>query len=62
MVGAALLAAAETGEIAAIYAADTDGAIARSVFGAPTYGFAGELYWGRNRLDFLERALAGASG
>ncbi|CAN5434442.1 2-hydroxychromene-2-carboxylate isomerase [soil metagenome] len=28
------------------------------VFGSPTYAFAGELYWGQDRLDFLERHLA----
>lgn len=55
--GAALTAAAETDAIAAIYAADTGEAIARGVFGAPTYIFAGELFWGQDRLDFLARAL-----
>jgi 2-hydroxychromene-2-carboxylate isomerase len=28
------------------------------VFGAPTYAYGGELFWGQDRLDFLERALA----
>ena len=55
--GAALTAAAETDAIAAIYAADTSEAIARGVFGAPTYAFEGELFWGQDRLDFLARAL-----
>ena len=55
--GAALTAAAETDAIAAIYAADTGEAIARGVFGAPTYVFEGELFWGQDRLDFLARAL-----
>jgi len=55
--GAALTAAAETDAIAAIYAADTSEAIARGVFGAPTYVFEGELFWGQDRLDFLARAL-----
>jgi 2-hydroxychromene-2-carboxylate isomerase len=28
------------------------------VFGAPTYVFNGERFWGQDRLDFLDRALA----
>ena len=46
----------ETGK--AIYAANTEEALARNVFGAPTYAYDGELFWGQDRLDFLERALA----
>ena len=29
------------------------------VFGAPTYALEGELFWGQDRLSFLERKLAG---
>ncbi len=57
--GAALIAAAETDAVAAIYAADTGEAIARGVFGAPTYVFAGELFWGQDRLEFLARTIKG---
>jgi hypothetical protein len=28
------------------------------VFGAPSYIYDGELFWGQDRLDFLERRLA----
>jgi len=35
----------------------TEEAIKAQVFGAPTYVFRGELFWGQDRLDFLERAL-----
>ncbi len=28
------------------------------VFGAPTYVLDGERFWGQDRLDFLDRALA----
>jgi len=28
------------------------------VFGAPTYVVAGELFWGQDRLDFLDRKMA----
>ncbi len=41
-----------------VYAEYTQEALARGVFGAPSYVYAGELYWGQDRLDFLERALA----
>ena len=40
------------------FAANTDEALSLNVFGAPTYAFKGELFWGQDRLDFLERALA----
>ena len=33
-------------------------ALARGVFGAPTYVVDDELFWGQDRLDFLERALS----
>jgi len=36
----------------------TDEAIAAGVFGAPTYVYKDELFWGQDRLEFLERALA----
>ena len=42
----------------AAYESYTQEAVERQVFGAPTYVFDGEPYWGQDRLDFLERALA----
>ena len=42
-----------------IYDAHTERAIALGVFGAPTYAVDGELFWGQDRLDFLQRRLAG---
>lgn len=36
----------------------TQEAIANRVFGAPWYVYEGEPFWGQDRLDFLERALA----
>ena len=54
----AVLRQANAPEIAARYEAFTDEAIARQVFGAPTYVYKDELFWGQDRLDFLERALA----
>ncbi|GBU15405.1 hypothetical protein AwPolaro_07830 [Polaromonas sp.] len=43
------------------YEANTSQAIAAGVFGAPSYVIDGELFWGQDRLDFVERKLkAGA--
>ncbi|MCR5880511.1 2-hydroxychromene-2-carboxylate isomerase [Phenylobacterium sp. J367] len=39
--------------------ADTEAAVARGMFGAPTFFVEGELYFGQDRLDFVEAALAG---
>jgi carboxymethylenebutenolidase len=39
------------------YADDSQRAIDAGVFGAPTYVVAGEMFWGQDRLDFLERRL-----
>ena len=40
------------------YEAATAQALAAGVFGAPTYAIAGELFWGQDRLGFVERRLA----
>lgn len=40
------------------YAAATAAALARGIFGAPTYVIDDELFWGQDRLDFVGRALA----
>ena len=42
----------------AAYERNTREALARQVFGAPTYVYRDELFWGQDRLDFLDRALA----
>lgn len=55
---AGLLAHARSAEVAARYIQHSQEAIARGVFGSPTYIFQDELFWGQDRLDFLERALA----
>ena len=54
----ALAARADAPDIAMRYAALTQEAIDRGIFGTPTYVYAGELFWGQDRLDFLDRALA----
>jgi 2-hydroxychromene-2-carboxylate isomerase len=55
---AALLAHARSAEVAARYIQHSQEAIARGVFGSPTYAYQDELFWGQDRLDFLDRALA----
>ena len=40
------------------YEACTQQAIDAGVFGAPSYVVDGEIFWGQDRLDFVERALA----
>jgi 2-hydroxychromene-2-carboxylate isomerase len=54
----AVAARAETPEVVARYEACTQEAIDRQVFGVPTYAYGGELFWGQDRLDFLDRKLA----
>ena len=43
--------------VQALYQAHTEDALQRGVFGAPTFVVEGELFWGQDRLDFLERRL-----
>jgi 2-hydroxychromene-2-carboxylate isomerase len=58
MDGAALLAASKADEIRAAYDAYTQEGIERQIFGAPTYIYKDEPFWGQDRMDFVERALA----
>jgi 2-hydroxychromene-2-carboxylate isomerase len=51
-------AAAAVARGKADYEGNTQEAMTRQVFGAPTYVYRDELFWGQDRLDFLERALA----
>jgi 2-hydroxychromene-2-carboxylate isomerase len=46
-------------ELDRMHDALTDEAIKRGVFGAPSYVLpTGEIFWGQDRLEFLDRALA----
>jgi 2-hydroxychromene-2-carboxylate isomerase len=38
--------------------ADTHAALKRGVFGAPSYVIGDEIFWGQDRLEFVERRLA----
>lgn len=55
---AARLAESQGDAVAQRYAACTQQAIAAGVFGAPSYLIDGEIFWGQDRLDFVERRLA----
>jgi len=54
----AVMKAAEAPELAGKREAYTRHAIARNVFGAPSYVIDGEIFWGQDRLDFVERKLS----
>ena len=56
--GPSLLAAADEPETVRLYENQTEQAIARGVFGMPFYIFRGEPFWGQDRLEILEAALA----
>lgn len=56
--GETLLTAAQSAEIQAIHQANTDEAIARNIFGSPTYFVRGDMFYGQDRLAMLERAIA----
>ena len=52
-----LFDAAETDTIVAEYDANTKEAIERSVFGSPTYFVGGDMFYGQDHLELVERAL-----
>ena len=56
--GAALLAAESSVEVQALYRRNSEEALALGVFGSPTFVLDGEIFWGQDRLDFVDRALA----
>lgn len=58
--GAALMAAAQQPETIRQYEQDTEEAMARGIFGAPSFVVNDEIFWGQDRLEFLDRALARA--
>ena len=49
---------AKAPEVQATYERCTQQAIDAKVFGAPSYVVDGEIFWGQDRLDFLQRRLA----
>lgn len=55
--GAGLVAAESSKPVQALYWQYSAEAEALGVFGAPTYVVEGEMFWGQDRLDFLDRRL-----
>ena len=55
--GAALFDQIENAAVLEELEENTQEAIARNVFGTPTWIYENELFWGQDRLDFLSRAI-----
>ncbi len=53
-----LLPAAESEAVAARYEANTAEAIRRQIYGSPTYFVDGDMFYGQDRLELVERACA----
>jgi 2-hydroxychromene-2-carboxylate isomerase len=53
----ALIARSQDPAVKAELVANTEAAVARGVFGAPTLFMDGAMYFGQDRLDFIEEAL-----
>ena len=51
---------AKSEKVSKIYTDNTEEAVEKNVFGVTTYIFNDELFWGQDRLEFLERALKNA--
>ncbi len=56
----ALIALAETPAAKDALKANTEAAVARGVFGAPTFFVGDEMFFGQDRLDWVEEAVAAA--
>ncbi|HTW87956.1 MAG TPA: 2-hydroxychromene-2-carboxylate isomerase [Candidatus Binataceae bacterium] len=52
-----LIAAAERQDVKDRLRHNTDEAVRRGVFGAPTFFVGDEMFWGNDRFDFVEQAL-----
>lgn len=59
MPGETLLSEAASDDAIAHLEQNCDEAVETGVFGTPSYVYAGEVFWGQDRLDFLERAMRG---
>ncbi len=57
--GAGVMALAAEPRWAERRAADSQEALARGVFGAPSYVIDGEIFWGQDRLEFVQKKLGG---
>ena len=57
--GEAFRAALRSDDVAHRERASTQEGLERGVFGAPTFIVDDEMYWGKDRMEFIEDALAG---
>ena len=57
MDGAELLTQSGSAEVAQVFERNSQDALGIGVFGAPTYAVGEQLFWGQDRLSFLEHAL-----
>lgn len=57
--GAAILAATQEAAVKETLKANTDEAVKRGVFGAPTFFVGDEMFWGNDRLQLLSAFLKG---
>ena len=55
--GKALVERSEQEAISAAYEQNRQDALAADVFGSPAYVLDGEVFWGQDRIEFLEDAL-----
>ena len=60
--GARLLAMTQDPEVKAQLRATTDEAVSRGVFGAPTFFWRDQMFWGQDRIMFLESAIRETTG
>ena len=51
------MALAESSEVDRIYRQNTQDALDLSVFGSPTYVVDGDMFYGQDHLELVERAL-----
>jgi len=51
------MASSDSAHFDSLIAADTEKALEQGVFGAPSYVFDGEVFWGQDRLDLLSWRL-----
>lgn len=54
----AIMSQADDERWAGLRLAETKEALERGVFGAPSYVIGNDIFWGQDRLDFVERRLA----
>jgi 2-hydroxychromene-2-carboxylate isomerase len=52
------IALADSVEVRQELIAETDAGLARGVFGAPTFVVGEEIFWGKDRMDFIDEELS----